>query len=194
VPRALPARAFSNPCRRRGEAPGSVLSFQVSIRCGLSSNARQIREIADWLMPVAAAIDRVDQCVSRPGLSSSVLVITSSTCGSCRRSHFQSTAASPDDAKRDSPATDSLDIALADTSRVAPGKMTPSRPNILPSYQFTLDDEERLAYTARSPRRHDPAVVDALAVLLSNQRKTEDSVGAVPSSGQFRRSLLLPIS
>ena len=60
-----------------------MLSFQVSTRWGLSSNARQIREMADWLMPVAAAIDRVDQCVSSPGpCSSRVLVITSSTCSS----------------------------------------------------------------------------------------------------------------
>ena len=36
-------------------------------RCGLRPNARQIRETADWDMPVAAAIDRVDQCVSSPG-------------------------------------------------------------------------------------------------------------------------------
>jgi hypothetical protein len=36
-------------------------------RCGLRPNARQIREIADWLIPVAAAVDRVDQCVSCPG-------------------------------------------------------------------------------------------------------------------------------
>jgi hypothetical protein len=31
----------------------------------LIPNARQIREIAVWDIPVAAAIDRVDQCVSR---------------------------------------------------------------------------------------------------------------------------------
>jgi hypothetical protein len=30
----------------------------------LSPNARQIREIADRDIPVAVAIDRVDQCVS----------------------------------------------------------------------------------------------------------------------------------
>ena len=46
---------------------GSVDSFQVSTTCGLSPNARQIRETADWDMPVAAAIDRVDQCVSSSG-------------------------------------------------------------------------------------------------------------------------------
>ena len=62
---------------------GSADNFQVWTRCGLRPNARQIREIADCDMPVAAAIDRVDQCVSAPGpRSSSVLVITSSTCSS----------------------------------------------------------------------------------------------------------------
>jgi hypothetical protein len=35
--------------------------FQVSTRCGLRPNARQIREIAVCDIPVAAAIDRVDQ-------------------------------------------------------------------------------------------------------------------------------------
>jgi hypothetical protein len=62
---------------------GSADSFQVSVKCGLRPNARQIREIADCDMPVAAAIDRVDQCVSCPGpRSSSVLVMTSPTCSS----------------------------------------------------------------------------------------------------------------
>jgi hypothetical protein len=41
--------------------------------------ARQIRETADCDMPVACAIDRVDQCVSCPGVSSNVFVITCST-------------------------------------------------------------------------------------------------------------------
>src|SRR5215467_6374391 len=59
---------------------GPVLSFQVSCRCGLRPNARQIRLIAVWLSSVALAIDRVDQCVSAPGgRCSRVLTITSST-------------------------------------------------------------------------------------------------------------------
>ena len=62
---------------------GSVDSFQVWTRCGLSPNARQIRDTADCDMPAAAAIDRVDQCVSPvDGASSSVLVTTRSTCSS----------------------------------------------------------------------------------------------------------------
>lgn len=59
---------------------GSVDSFQVPARCGLSPKARQIREIADCDIPVAAAIDWVDQCVSPfPVVSSRVLTITVST-------------------------------------------------------------------------------------------------------------------
>jgi hypothetical protein len=46
---------------------GSADNFHVCTRWGLSPKARQIREIAAWLIPVAAAIDRVDQCVSSPG-------------------------------------------------------------------------------------------------------------------------------
>ena len=62
---------------------GSVDSFQVCTRCGLSPNARQIREIAVCDIPVALAIDRLDQCVSPfAGDSSSVLTITDSTCSS----------------------------------------------------------------------------------------------------------------
>jgi hypothetical protein len=48
----------------------------------LSPNARQIRLTADWLIPVATAIERVDQCVASRGCSSSVFTITRSTCSS----------------------------------------------------------------------------------------------------------------
>jgi len=48
----------------------------------LSPNARQIRLTAVWLMPVAAAIERVDQCVAFGGCCSSVLTITRSTSSS----------------------------------------------------------------------------------------------------------------
>jgi hypothetical protein len=62
---------------------GSFDSFQVSTRCGLRPNARQIRETAVWLSPTARAIDRVDQCVSLfAGASSRVFTITASTCSS----------------------------------------------------------------------------------------------------------------
>jgi hypothetical protein len=43
---------------------GSVDSFQLSTRCGLSPDARQIRETAVWFRPTAFAIDRVDQRLS----------------------------------------------------------------------------------------------------------------------------------
>jgi hypothetical protein len=51
---------------------GSVDSLKVCVRCGAGAKARQIREIADCDIPVAAAIDRVDQCVAFFGVSSSV--------------------------------------------------------------------------------------------------------------------------
>jgi hypothetical protein len=57
---------------------GSVLSLQLRTRCGFSPNARQMRDTAVCDRPVAAAIDRVDQCVSWPGPCSKVLVMTSS--------------------------------------------------------------------------------------------------------------------
>src|SRR6266498_4024002 len=46
---------------------GSGESLNASVWCGLSPNARQIRLTAVWLIPVAAAIDRVDQCVAFAG-------------------------------------------------------------------------------------------------------------------------------
>jgi hypothetical protein len=42
--------------------------------------ARQIRLTADWDMPVAFAIERVDQWVASAGVSSRVFTITRSTC------------------------------------------------------------------------------------------------------------------
>jgi hypothetical protein len=59
-----------------------VDSLNVCERCGASANARQIRETADWDMPVAAAIDRVDQWVAFFGFSSSVFTMTRSTSAS----------------------------------------------------------------------------------------------------------------
>jgi hypothetical protein len=61
---------------------GSGESLNASRWCGLSPNARQIRLTADWLIPAAAAIDRVDQCVAFAGCSSSVFTITRSTSSS----------------------------------------------------------------------------------------------------------------
>ena len=58
---------------------GSGESLNASVCCGLSPNARQMRLIADWLIPVADAIERVDQCVASLGCSSSVFTITRST-------------------------------------------------------------------------------------------------------------------
>jgi hypothetical protein len=59
-----------------------VESLNPSLRCGFSSNLRQIRPIVDFDSPDLAAIDVRDQCVAFFGVSSSVAVITSSTLSS----------------------------------------------------------------------------------------------------------------
>lgn len=61
---------------------GSVDSLKVCEQCGARAKARQILEMADCDIPVAAAIDRVDQCVAFFGVSSRVLTITLSTSAS----------------------------------------------------------------------------------------------------------------
>jgi len=67
------------PCPQTG---GQSTASRSGPRAASNPNARQIREAADCDIPVAVAIDRVDQCVSCPGASSSVLVITASTWSS----------------------------------------------------------------------------------------------------------------
>ncbi|WP_432045391.1 hypothetical protein [Streptomyces asiaticus] len=73
-------------CRNRRESAAFEQrvrgQLDVCDRCGARANARQIREIADWDMLVAAAIDRVDQWVAFSGFSSSVLTMTRSTSAS----------------------------------------------------------------------------------------------------------------
>ena len=61
---------------------GSGDNLNDSTRCGFSANARQMRLTADCDMPVAAASERVDQCVAFAGVSSNVLTITRSTSSS----------------------------------------------------------------------------------------------------------------
>jgi hypothetical protein len=56
--------------------------LKVSCRCGLRPNTRQIREITVCDIPLAAAIDRVDQCVASAGEDSSVVTIPRSTWSS----------------------------------------------------------------------------------------------------------------
>ena len=58
---------------------GSLDSLNVSARCGLSSNARQIRPIVDSTARTASAIDARDQCVAFAGVDSRVATTTSST-------------------------------------------------------------------------------------------------------------------
>ena len=56
---------------------GSVDSLKVSLRCGWSENARQMRCTVEIDTPEALAIERVLQCVESAGIVSSVVVTTS---------------------------------------------------------------------------------------------------------------------
>src|ERR1041385_321139 len=58
---------------------GSFDNLNVSVRCGCSAKARQIRDMAVWLNPLRLAIPRVLQWVASLGLLSKVRVITRST-------------------------------------------------------------------------------------------------------------------
>ena len=57
---------------------GSVDNLKVSARWGWRPKACQILTIDVWLMPMAAAIDRVDQWVASLGFSSRVFTMTAS--------------------------------------------------------------------------------------------------------------------
>src|SRR6266508_2970153 len=61
---------------------GSLLSLNVSDRCGLSRNAFQIRPTVDRDSPELFAIDARDQCVAFTGVFSKVSTTTCSTCSS----------------------------------------------------------------------------------------------------------------
>ena len=56
---------------------GSVDSLKVSLRCGCSKNARQMRCTLDTDRPEALAIERVLQCAAARGIVSNVAVTTS---------------------------------------------------------------------------------------------------------------------
>src|SRR5579885_1674428 len=58
---------------------GSFASRKVSTGWGGRPKARQMREIADGDLPVALAMNRVDQWVASPGTSYRVVTITCST-------------------------------------------------------------------------------------------------------------------
>jgi hypothetical protein len=59
-----------------------VDNLKLSARCGCSPKARQIKLIDIWLIPIALAIERVDQCVASFGFCSKVFKITDSTLSS----------------------------------------------------------------------------------------------------------------
>ena len=56
---------------------GSLDSLNVSLRCGCSENARQMRCTVETDRPDALAIERVLQCVAAAGMVSKVVVTTS---------------------------------------------------------------------------------------------------------------------
>jgi hypothetical protein len=61
---------------------GSLDSLKVSVRCGGSRTAFQIRPTMERLSPERLAIDARDQWVASGGVSSRVATITASTCSS----------------------------------------------------------------------------------------------------------------
>lgn len=58
---------------------GSLESLNVSVRCGCSEKARQIRCTVETETPAALDIDRVLQCVEAVGIVSRVAITTSAT-------------------------------------------------------------------------------------------------------------------
>jgi hypothetical protein len=58
---------------------GSVDSLNVSVRCGVSSQRRQIRPTVDFDSPDFSPIEALDQWVAFFGICSSVATTTSST-------------------------------------------------------------------------------------------------------------------
>jgi hypothetical protein len=61
---------------------GSSDSLKVSVAHGLSPNARHTRATVGWLIPLALAMSRLDQCVASVGFSVSVLTTTASMSSS----------------------------------------------------------------------------------------------------------------
>jgi hypothetical protein len=52
-------------------------------------------------------------------------------------------------------------------------------------------DEDRLVFAARTPRRHDPGVVDALSAVLAGQRHAEDILGSASLIEPVRAQLVV---
>ncbi len=68
----------------------------------------------------------------------------------------------------------------AQDRQVHRGGSTPVRPQlpVAGSHELTPDDEDRLLFAARNPRRIDRKTVDSLAIMLDGQRHTEDAIGS----------------
>jgi transcriptional regulator with XRE-family HTH domain len=56
---------------------------------------------------------------------------------------------------------------------------------------LTPDDEDRLRYVARNPRRIDTATIDSLAAILAHERRLEDATGSAPLVVPVRAHLAL---
>lgn len=78
----------------------------------------------------------------------------------------------------------------------APRATQKSHPSLWPALpvdlngHFSPEDEERLITAARTPRRQDPAVADALATVLAGQRHTEDHIGPAPLLAPVQAQLI----
>ena len=59
------------------EPPDLIRGLKVSLRCGCSEKARQMRCTVETDRPDALAIERVLQCVAAAGIVSKVVVTTS---------------------------------------------------------------------------------------------------------------------
>ena len=97
-----------------------------------------------------------------------------------RNEAYRSLGRQSDEAEPSTVASDSM------TNRDKDDKPALRRPaGVDADDDFNPDDEERLISAARSPRRYDPGVVDALSTVLSGQRHAEDVIGST--------SLIVPV-
>jgi hypothetical protein len=76
---------------------GSFDNLKVSVRCGCSAKARQMRATVVWLRPLVRAMARVLQWVASRGVDSSVKVSTRSTSASatCRGAPGRGSSSNP---------------------------------------------------------------------------------------------------
>jgi len=139
---------------------GSGESLNASDWCGVSPKARQIRLTADWLIPVAAAIDLVDQCVALAGCSSSVFTITRSTSSSLIVRGFPGRGSSCKPSKRQRanrprhlPTVSALQLNSAAISVLEPLPQRPARSDTEAQAPASSSDAEPTAPASPAPRQ-----------------------------------------